>query len=529
MPTITIVTCIFTEDSVEQYFDTWNKCSCPVVFFVDKSLKIKLTQPNKTLRILSRYQRDKVALPQTRNSEKDTAEHLWNSHLKTKCTAEVAQENPFQTEYFAFLDFDAPRLGLSEWMKTVGPHIFVPDRDALYIPGCWDKRCATPNPHNISWRFCGAFFLGSLNRIQEFAELCEQQFESFLELCDNVLTWEVNYWAWLEATQPQWKPKWVAADHNESLVKIPDMFSYRILREDPTYTSETYEYPDLSPYRPMSAAYVQFLGRDILNTRFVNYWIHDNGAYWYPEDEGVIRTMNVSSTLDEGAKPVDFQIMKDVIEKKRPNVFSEGIEDIRLFVSDGKIKFIGSTLGYSYCDKIRMVIGDYDVVTNTCSHVMDIAPPTETWCEKNWAPVRLPTGDCSDGFIYKWFPMEIGRVVPIGDSLTKGKLEIVITHETPEAFRKMKGSTAFQEYSETEWIGVVHFSEETSPRQYFHRMVILDKQTLKITRYSDIFCFEKAGVEFCIGFKMSEKLTFWISQMDRDPRKVEIELDVLLH
>jgi hypothetical protein len=120
--------------------------------------------------------------------------------------------------------------------------------------------------------------------------------------------------------------------------------------------------------------------------------------------------------------------------------------------------------------------------------------------------------------------MEIGRIVPIGEK--RGKLEIVTINETPEAFRKMKGSTAFQEYSGTEWIGVVHFSEETSPRQYFHRMVLLDKQTLKITRYSDIFCFEKAGVEFCIGFKLSkkgEKITFWISQMDRDPRMVEIE------
>jgi hypothetical protein len=508
----TIITCIFTEESIE-YLETWTKCPIPVVFFVEASLKNKLN-PKQTYRILSQQKRE-VSLPQNRNLEKDTAEHLWNTHLKTKCTAEIAQENPFQTEYFAFLDFDAPRLGLSEWMKTVD-HIFVPDRDALYIPGCWDKQ-ATPNPHNINWRFCGAFFLGSKKRIQEFAELCEQQFDTFLDACDQVLTWEVNYWAWLEATQP-WKPNWFLADHNESLVKIPDMFSYRILKEDPTYKSETYEYPNLSPYRPMSAAYVCFEGRDILNTRFVNYWIHDNGAYWYPEDEGVIRTMNVCSLLED-LKPVDFQIMKDT-GTKRPNVFSEGIEDIRLFVSNGKIKFIGSTLGYSYCDKIRMVIGDYDVDTNTCANVMDIVPPTETWCEKNWAPVRLPSDE--NGFIYKWFPMEIGRVVPLDDSLTKGKLEIVITHETPEAFRKMKGSTAFQEYSETEWIGVVHFSEETSPRQYFHRMVVLDKQTLKITRFSDIFCFEKAGVEFCIGFKISDKITFWISQMDRDPKMVEM-------
>ena len=97
-----------------------------------------------------------------------------------------------------------------------------------------------------------------------------------------------------------------------------------------------------------------------------------------------------------------------------------------------------------------------------------------------------------------------------------------------ERFKNMKGSTTFVPYGTNSLIGVVHFSEEMHPRQYFHRVVVLDRDTYEVVRCSGIFCFVKASVEFCIGFRFYEKeeterIGFWISRMDRDPLYIEID------
>ena len=209
---------------------------------------------------------------------------------------------------------------------------------------------------------------------------------------------------------------------------------------------------------------------------------------------------------------------------KNTNVFSEGIEDLRLYVSQktGKLCFIGSTLSYSYCDRIRMVCGTYDVDTHVMKDIQCIQPHCDSWCEKNWAPI--PLGN-EDGFVYKWFPLQIGRIVedPNAKPFPLGKFELVVSKPMDERFRHMKGSTAFSQYGDSGLIGVVHFSEERSPRQYFHRVVVLDKHTFDVLACSPVFCFQKACVEFCIGFREKNNgWGFWISQMDRDPLYLEV-------
>ena len=91
----------------------------------------------------------------------------------------------------------------------------------------------------------------------------------------------------------------------------------------------------------------------------------------------------------------------------------------------------------------------------------------------------------------------------------------------------MKGSAPFVEISECELVGVIHFSEETKPRHYFHMLVVLDRETFKPIRYSEPFVFENIGIEFCIGFDVStdSKYLFWISQFDREPALITMDMD----
>ena len=136
--------------------------------------------------------------------------------------------------------------------------------------------------------------------------------------------------------------------------------------------------------------------------------------------------------------------------------------------------------------------------------------------------------DGSDGFIYKWRPMEIGTLVK-NDTTDTYDLKITVRKQLDYRFHDMKGSTSFTPYGSNGLIGVVHFSQETSPRQYYHRVVVLHKDTFDVLQCSDIFCFRRPCVEFCIGFCVLDScLGFWISQMDRDPLYIEIPINKVL-
>lgn len=527
----------------EAFVEKWIQSNLHLVLYVPKELfeEVSLKTKNTLVEVVELTQNewfnDSISrLPLSRNEAKDDIPYIWSTHAKISCVHKTLLKKNHAFKFFAFIDFDTPRLLKDDTSWTyllhtfTQPYLNISDKQ-LYIPGCWPKITETHDlTASICWRFCGTFFIGAAEPIAEFYNLYKTNFSRFIEENHLVLTWEVNFWAWLEV-HAKWVPRWYQADHNDSMIRVPDAFGFTIIK--PYATTVKYHYPNLSPYHPMSAAYVCHNGQEFLNTRFVNYWIYDSGSYYYPEDEHVIRTYNVCSlvtdTIEKYPAPRNFTLMENDctnLIKENSGVFSEGIEDIRLYSSreTGQLCFIGSTLQYSYCDNIRMVRGNYDVETKKCTNMQLIEPPTKTWCEKNWAPI--PVSADTDGFVYRWYPLEIGVVKKTDTTL--GKLEIVVRKPMNELFRPIKGSTSFVPYEEDRLIGVVHFSEEKTPRQYFHRVIILDKNTFDVVKVSAIFCFVKPSVEFCIGFRIhGDRVGFWISQMDRDPLYLETKLELL--
>jgi hypothetical protein len=232
--------------------------------------------------------------------------------------------------------------------------------------------------------------------------------------------------------------------------------------------------------------------------------------------------------LDADFSPIadTFKLITEQIDipQYAGNVFSRGFEDVRLYQSettDTGVKFIATNVDYSPNGKNNMVIGDYSVYDHTISNVKVVLPPVESWCEKNWIPISrgVGLGQVEDLFIYKWFPLEVGRI-----NSTTGSLEIVMSHMVSAPyFNKVRGSTTFIE-REDGMLGVVHFSEDHNPRHYYHMLVLLEKESLKPLKYSNCFCFKSLGVEFCIGFtdELADEYVFWTSQMDREPMTVFI-------
>ena len=506
----------------DRHIDFWVSCKIPFYLYVCKdSPNYKHLEKHKNIKVHPIpydyretwcYQSG-VSLPEHRNIKKDTEEFLWNGHAKVEYVAKTVEINPFGTEYYAWVDLCLPGKKdafLRDYMRETYSNDHT---DLLYIPGCISAKSYEPVYDRVNWRFCGSFFMGSISAIQEFMELYFLYFSEFFE---GKLTWEVNFWAWLETVTKdiEWKIRWYYSDHCETVLKLPE--TAFILKKDASYKSFVYDYFPYENYRPTSASYLFYQDRHWLNTRYVNYFLTPTGCYSYPDEDRTIRNKNVCSELCDFV-PKNFLEMKtnpECLGVRFQKGFSEGIEDIRLYEFQDEIRFIGTTLSYSNeKDKLRIIRGTYDI-SGVLSNAQVIMPPTNTYCEKNWIPW---IDGSSEYFIYKWCPLEIGRV-------ETDRLVIIKSIPTnPLIFSKIRGSTLFIPMG-SERIGVVHYSEETVPRQYYHRFVIMDNMEVK--RYSDSFCFEKIGVEFCIGFTIVDtKFVFWISQMDRDPMMVEIEID----
>lgn len=515
-------------------------------------------------------------LPNNRNLEKDTLEYMVYMHSRPEIIEDAISENPWDSTHFAWIDFNAPRLFSKkteafERLKEIAVYPFP--ETASYFAGCWprmDEGGAKAVASSIHWRFCGAFYLADIKSHLSFAEVYRSKFEAFLNETNGVLPWEVNYWAWLEFRYPEsWKPTWYKGDHNDQMLNLlagisADTYATPLVSSQHNIVDNierrskttTYTYPTLEPFLPGSASYLEHEGQHYLNTRFVNYWMYPSGYYRFHSPDLVIENRNFVSRLDpDSLEPRDYREMDEKtlygsdgsalikpVREKRP--FSVGLEDIRLFSGakdspDTKmpVRFIATNVEYSANNKNRMVLGTYDLDTATYRDCVMVVPPDpNSWCEKNWIPVLMLNSDGleEERFIYKWSPMEIGRVEPITN-----QLEIVLRHEVRSwLFGRLRGSTTFvgaprsildgTSLTKEYLVGVAHFSEEHSPRHYYHVLVLLEKDTLKPVRYSRVFYFEKLSIEFCIGFCVrSDKYAFWVSRFDRDPILIEVGIEEL--
>lgn len=467
--------------------------------------------------------------PSNSNPEKDTIEYLSHGHIKHELLEKAIEENPFHSKYFSWIDInifhlfkneDEPKMFL-QWITN--PNTYLAP-SFITFPGCWsklEKDKIDDVLNTVQWRFCGCFLLGDIDSMKTFLSLYRDKIQEFLKIY-NKIVWDFNIWAYIEATTDDWKPIWYKADHNESILYVSGDVYTRVLN---VKNKIIYDYPKIEGFIPTSASYLFYQGKHILNTRYVSYWIYPNGGYHFYNDKRIIENKNVFSILDDDFIPQNYDVMDDNLQEQfvSNDTFSKGLEDIRLYEINGSIKFICNNANYIENGKIRMIIGDYDVNNKKMKNANIISSPNvDTWCEKNWIPVKkdkeylLQDGEMGiieeQLFIYKWYPMEIGHINKNNEMEIIEKIEL-----NNPLFRKIRGSTIFQEIDDG-FIGLVHQSEEHSPRHYYHMLVLLDKQTFHIKKYSEFFCFEKLGIEFSLGFKkIEDTYLFWISRHDRDP------------
>jgi hypothetical protein len=111
--------------------------------------------------------------------------------------------------------------------------------------------------------------------------------------------------------------------------------------------------------------------------------------------------------------------------------------------------------------------------------------------------------------MYDWSPLTVGKVV-------NGQLEILTTNKSvPAFFRDVRGSSHGFRVGGDIWF-LCHIANYTTPRTYYHLLVVLDGETLDVKRHSILFKFADESIEYALGLIVEpERLLISFSRYDR--------------
>jgi len=260
----------------------------------------------------------------------------------------------------------------------------------------------------------------------------------------------------------------------------------------------------------------------LVNMRWVNYYITNSGNYEFENNlivtwnEPVLIhkydtekswTDNNKSFIPQYAntETISIENEKDIKETR-----INGIEDLRLYRSivDHNIYYLG-VMCFGEGD-IGIVHGKYDYEQKIVSFPTRLKHATSEKIEKNWTFVPYQGKDC---LIYKWNPLQIFELKEPFDNLEK-----VVEHSMPNIFNLARGSTngVLDPDGKTIWF-IIHLVSYESPRVYYHMILTLDSQTLKLKKYSAPFRFNtNSPIQYCIGLCATEtEFIIGYSEWDR--------------
>lgn len=240
----------------------------------------------------------------------------------------------------------------------------------------------------------------------------------------------------------------------------------------------------------------------ILNKRFVNYEVTDEGNYKIPNrkilglefENNKYISINKYSKYNRNWELVEEKVfeteMKDV-NIKQSGYVCEGIEDLKLFRYQNEIYYSGTIcLDGNY----NISIGKYDISKD----VLEMQPTKSTKdfslrdVEKNWCFFQ----DFDEPyFVYKWRPLTVCKFDFPDNTITNVK-----NTDTPPIFDFARGSSNLIKWKEDEFLGMVHIVDYNGnkKRHYYHCFVTLD-DNFKLRSYSCPKKFMNKDIEYCLG------------------------------
>jgi hypothetical protein len=111
--------------------------------------------------------------------------------------------------------------------------------------------------------------------------------------------------------------------------------------------------------------------------------------------------------------------------------------------------------------------------------------------EKNWVLFY----DCEKGekCVYGWYPLIIGIIHP------NGVFDPIIKKDNvPAFFKSLRGSTNGIVIDDEIWF-ICHMVSYEDRRNYYHIMVVLNRNTYELISYTPFWTFQKIKVEYTLG------------------------------
>jgi len=240
----------------------------------------------------------------------------------------------------------------------------------------------------------------------------------------------------------------------------------------------------------------------LLNVRYVNYRILGHGGYDFKNTMGKITTLNKTYILD---KDMTRRCENWIDQVERPHLRYQGVEDVKIFQHNGKLLFLGSVEDPD-TGAIRVGHGTY-TLDKDCLVSLPFQSPQGRGCEKNWCYFTNAAGELR--VIYDWSPLTVGKVVNEGlELLTKDD-------KVPAFFRDLRGSSHGMRVDGEIWF-LCHIANYTTPRTYYHLLVVLDGETLAVKRHSILFKFADESIEYALGLIVeTERIIISFSRYDR--------------
>jgi hypothetical protein len=222
----------------------------------------------------------------------------------------------------------------------------------------------------------------------------------------------------------------------------------------------------------------------ILNVRYVNYRIDDNGNY---VNQSTITTKNAIAILDI-SKPSWKVVQEFELEYNREHDdIYVGLEDIRLMEHNNSILY-NANRGIKHGMTVEH--GEVSLADQCATHSIWPKTTQHHSIEKNW--VLLPGDDVK--VIYHWNPELIIGVFSDNNTFIEKQRNPV-----PPFFKELRGSTNGVVIKGEIWL-ICHTVSYEDRRYYYHIVVVLDKETFHVKRYTPFFTFEGAKVEYTLGF-----------------------------
>ena len=230
----------------------------------------------------------------------------------------------------------------------------------------------------------------------------------------------------------------------------------------------------------------------LINVRYVNYKIDENGNYVNKEN---IITKNAIALLDI-SNPT-WKVIQEFELKynKEYDGLYVGLEDVRLMLYDNSI-FYNANRGID--GSMTVEHGEISLVNESTISSKWPKRANHHNTEKNW--VLLPGGDDLN-VVYHWNPELI-----IGVFSKNTESTFIETHRNPvpSFFKELRGSTNGVVIKDEIWL-ICHTVSYEERRYYYHMIIVLDKDTYRVKRYTSLFTFEGEKVEYTLGFVYFEK------------------------